>query len=173
MKKISTIALLAAASLSLAACSGGSDEEQPAAETNVANVAEPVEAANAAVETEAPSATRIDNVTAEAPPPVEALAADEQTQADAAATGMTARVDRSAPGNDSAEQPTQYSPHLRHAPSARNRGRRGTPHAAKARAGEASEPAPASCTNRSSSTDASSRRQRAIFASLAGDRCSR
>lgn len=102
--KIRTLALTALAGLSLAACSGGgSDEAQPANETIVANIEEPanvVEVPNATVE---PAPTT--NVVSAETPPAATLTADEQTQDDADAAGMTARVDRS--GNDSAGQPAQ------------------------------------------------------------------
>ena len=92
--KIKTTALLAAAGLALAACES-KPEEQPAAETNVTDLAvEPAE-----VSTEAPPATRIDNTADMTTPPAATLTADEQTVEDADATGMTARVDRSQPDN--------------------------------------------------------------------------
>ena len=102
--KVTTFALVATAGLALAACSGGSPDEQPVAETNVANIVEPPMNLANEVMIEAPAAARVDNVAAEAPPVAE-LVPDEQTQADAEATGMTARVDRSAPANDT--QPAQ------------------------------------------------------------------
>lgn len=99
---IKRIALLAttAGALALGACSGGS-EEASAVESNAANMA-PIEVANESpVATEAPAATRIDNLTTDAEPAPETLSADEQTQDDADATGMTARVSRDE-GNDAA-----------------------------------------------------------------------
>lgn len=90
------IALLAA-SLSLAACSGAKDPEPPVAETNVIDITEP--ANMAPVATEAPPAVRIDNTAAAEAPPADVLSADEQTQEDADATGMTARVNRDEGGN--------------------------------------------------------------------------
>ena len=102
--KTRTLALLAASAIALAACSGAKDSEQPAAETNVVNLAEPENYANVA--TEAPPATRIDNTAADAAPPSATLTADEQTQEDADATGMTAKVNRDEGGN-SAGQPAQ------------------------------------------------------------------
>jgi len=104
--KINRIALLAiAGALALGGCSGGKDE--PAAPTsNVENMT-PIEAGNTAmVPTEAPAAPPIDNATA-TPQPETApsdLSADEQTQDDADATGMTARVSRDE-GNEA--QPAQ------------------------------------------------------------------
>jgi hypothetical protein len=96
------IALLApiAGGLALAACSG--DKDEPAAPTsNVENMA-PIEVENtAAVPTEAPPATQIDNVvTPHAETVPSELSADEQTQDDADATGMTSRVSRDEGGNE-------------------------------------------------------------------------
>jgi len=97
------IALLAtvAAGLALSACGGKDEAEAPA---NVANMT-PIEVENTAttVPTEAPAAPPLDNVTintthAETVP--SDLSADEQTQDDADATGMTARVSRDEGGNE-------------------------------------------------------------------------
>jgi hypothetical protein len=102
--KTATIALLAASAIALAACSAAKEPDQPPAETNLVDVTEPQNYANVA--TEAPPATRIDNTAAaaEAPPPP-TLSADEQTQEDADATGMTAKVNRDESGN--AAQPAR------------------------------------------------------------------
>jgi hypothetical protein len=94
MKVFSTLSI-AALALSLAACSGSDEGEAPVAETNVANMAEaPMEMGNVAEQ--APPATQIDNTAATiAEEPAQAtLTADEQTQDDADATGMTSRVNR-------------------------------------------------------------------------------
>lgn len=93
MKVISTLTITALA-LSLAACSGGEEEAPPVAETNVTNIVteEPADIGN--IPQEAPPATRIDNATAVEEPAPETLGADEQTQDDADATGMTSRVNR-------------------------------------------------------------------------------
>ncbi|RYD53776.1 MAG: hypothetical protein EOP60_09640 [Sphingomonadales bacterium] len=93
--KIKALALLAASAIALAACSGSKDAEQAPAETNVTDLTVvPEDSAN--VLTEAPPATRIDNTaTSEVEPPAATLTADEQTQDDADAAGMTAKVDRS------------------------------------------------------------------------------
>lgn len=97
---------VAAAALALTACGG----EEPAP-VETANVEEMMPIDNVAMEPvpeEAPPATRIDNVTAESllePPPQETLTVDEQTQADAEASGMTARVSREEGGNSA--QPAQ------------------------------------------------------------------
>lgn len=92
--KIRIFALIAVAGLSLAACSGGgSDEQQPANETVVANLVEPENYANVTIETPAtPAVTNISTAT----PPTADLTADEQTQDYADATGMTSKVDRNA-----------------------------------------------------------------------------
>lgn len=104
--KFKRMALFAVAgALVLGGCSGGSDE--PAAPTsNVENMT-PIEVGNSAVApTEAPVATPIDNVTVTPQPETvpSDLSADEQTQDDADATGMTARVSRDE-GNEA--QPAQ------------------------------------------------------------------
>jgi hypothetical protein len=101
IKRIVLLAPIAGA-LALAACSGGKDEAE--APTSNAENMTPIEVQNTAVvPTEAPAAPRIDNVTtttdAETAPT--ALSADEQTQDDADATGMTARVSRDEGGNES------------------------------------------------------------------------
>jgi hypothetical protein len=95
------IALLTAGTLALAACGGKDEAEAP---TGNAGTMTPIEVENAAtaVPTEAPPETRIDNVTTpvEAEPSPSALTSDEQTQDDADATGMTARVSRDEGGNE-------------------------------------------------------------------------
>lgn len=108
MKRIALLATVAA-TLSLAACSGGDKGGEPT--TNDVNMTalpdQPAEEATNAAEvpTEAPAATRIDNSTAEAAPaPPPEVSADEQTQDDAAATGMTARVSRDE-GGETNNQP--------------------------------------------------------------------
>lgn len=95
MKRIAVLAPLSALALGLSACGGGAEEEAPAVETNLSPVEEATPAPVMNIETEAPPATRIDNSTAEQLPSAPTLSADEQTQEDADATGMTARVDRS------------------------------------------------------------------------------
>ena len=104
-KRIALLTAAAAAALTLAACGGRDEPEQPTAETNVENVTvEPENVAN--VTAEAPAATRIDNASTEAEPAAPTADAEEQTQDDADATGMTARVSRDEAGND-AGQPAQ------------------------------------------------------------------
>ncbi|MDG2536020.1 hypothetical protein P6144_20335 [Sphingomonas sp. HITSZ_GF] len=98
--KTRNIALLAVTGLALAACSGGGNEEQPVNETVVANIGAPDNFANVTIDE--PVAPVTTNATT-TPPPVAELAPDEQTQDDADATGMTAKVDR----NASEGQPAQ------------------------------------------------------------------
>jgi hypothetical protein len=99
--KISTVALLAVAGLSLAAC--GHKEEEAAPDANLTNLSVP-EDAPMNVPVEAPAAPRIDNeVQATPAAPVE-VAPEAQTQDDADATGDTARVQRDE-GNEG--QPVQ------------------------------------------------------------------
>ncbi|WP_404338250.1 hypothetical protein AB2M62_04900 [Sphingomonas sp. MMS12-HWE2-04] len=100
-KRIALFAALAAGSLALASCSGGGDkEEQPEANSTVETVTEPVNMTP--LPTEAPAAPQIDNAEAEAQPPVppHVITPDQQTQEDADATGMTARVSRDETAND-------------------------------------------------------------------------
>ena len=100
--KLHAIALLSAAGLSLAAC--GHKEEEAAPDANLTSITVPDEELATNVATEAPVAPPLEN-TAEATPaaPVE-LAPEEQTQDDADATGMTARVSRD---EDNEAQPVQ------------------------------------------------------------------
>jgi len=91
--KTRTTLLIAVAGLSLAACSGSKPEDTTANETIVANIGEPEAVTNVTIdEPVAPATTNVVNT----PPPVATLAPDEQTQDDADATGMTAKVDRNA-----------------------------------------------------------------------------
>lgn len=98
---IKRIALLAATAgaLALGACSGGNDTDQPTA--NVENMA-PIEVVNESpVAIEASPAPLVDNLTTTDVEPVPSdLTPDEQTQDDADATGMTARVSRDEGGNE-------------------------------------------------------------------------
>jgi hypothetical protein len=98
--KIRTLALVGAAGLALAACSGNKSEDTTANETIVANIGAPDNFANVTIDE--PVAPVVSNATT-TPPPVAELAPDEQTQDDADATGMTAKVDR----NASEGQPAQ------------------------------------------------------------------
>lgn len=105
LKRIALLASVAGA-LALGACGGGNDEADTAT-TNAGNMA-PIEVENSAatVPTEAPAAPRVDNASTESEPaPSVELSADEQTQDDADATGMTARVSRDEGGNEA--QPAQ------------------------------------------------------------------
>jgi hypothetical protein len=105
LKRIALLASVVGA-LALGGC-GGSKDEAPAP-TNAADMT-PIEVQNdaaTAVPTEAPAAPRIDNATTEAAPETApALGADEQTQDDDDATGMTARVSRDEGSNEG--QPAQ------------------------------------------------------------------
>ena len=104
---IKRIALLASAAgaLALGACSGG-DDEATAPTGNVENMT-PIEVTNESpVATEAPAAAPVDNLTTtDVEPTPSTLSADEQTQDDADATGMTARVSRDEGANEA--QPAQ------------------------------------------------------------------
>jgi hypothetical protein len=100
--KISTIALLAAAGLSLAAC--GHKEEEAAPDANLTNITVP-EDAPVNVTTETPIAAPTQNSAAAAPAAPVELAPEAQTQDDADATGMTARISRDE--NNEAGQPVQ------------------------------------------------------------------
>lgn len=98
--KIKTIALFAAASVALAACASSDDPQQ--LEANVTNAVElpPVEANLI----EPPVTNETTENVVVAPVTAPPLTADEQTLDDAAATGMTAKVNRD---EASAEQPAQ------------------------------------------------------------------
>jgi len=99
--KITTVALLAAAGLSLAAC--GHKDEDPAPDANLTSLTVPEDApVNVTVET--PTAAPVNTVEATPAAPIE-MAPEAQTQDDADATGDTARVSRDE-GNDSG-QPVQ------------------------------------------------------------------
>ncbi|MHA6720311.1 hypothetical protein ACX40Y_12780 [Sphingomonas sp. RS6] len=96
--KFRTIATLSGAALALAACGGG-EEAAPAPDANVTEIVVPETPAVVNVSTEEPAAAPVAN-TVEPPLPTATptpFSDEEQTQADAAATGMTSRVDRNAP----------------------------------------------------------------------------
>ena len=97
--KTRTLALIAVAGLALAACSGSKPEDTSANESIVANIVEPETFTNVTIDqpVETPAVTNV----ATNPPPVADLSPDAQTQDDADATGMTAKVDR----NSSAGEP--------------------------------------------------------------------
>jgi PBP1b-binding outer membrane lipoprotein LpoB len=94
MKK--TIALVAFAGLTLAACSGGSDAPVPEVNETITNVDTTSEPENI---TDTPAPEPINTVTPTPTPPV-TLSADEQTVEDATATGMTAKVNRDENGEE-------------------------------------------------------------------------
>ncbi|MDF7777654.1 hypothetical protein P1X14_20535 [Sphingomonas sp. AOB5] len=92
LRRIATLAA-ASAVLALTACSGGGETNEGTIETNVTNVAEPVNTVVENVVIETPVVTNA------APVPAargEDFTDTEQTKDDADATGMTSRVDRSA-----------------------------------------------------------------------------
>lgn len=99
--KTRNILLIAVAGLSLAAC-GGSKTEETTNETVVANIGEPESFSNVTIDqpVEAPATTNATTADTTAPTAPD-LSPDEQTQDDADATGMTAKVDR----NSSAGEP--------------------------------------------------------------------
>lgn len=95
--KLKSLALIAAASVSLAACSGA-PEEQPVETSNVTSTETPEETPN--IVSEAPAApipVPVENRVEPEPAPTVTLTDDEQAQDDAAATGMTAKVNRDDP----------------------------------------------------------------------------
>ncbi len=102
--KLKHIALLAAAgaALALGGCGGRDEAEAPTANAGSMTPIDVENDAAAMVPTEAPAAPRIDNASTESEPApaAPALDADEQTQDDADATGMTARVSRDDGGNE-------------------------------------------------------------------------
>ena len=104
MKLTTAIFAATAATLALAACSGA-PEEQRSEETNVAAPAEPLNTTELPA-AEAPAPLPTTNQASVEAPPEDLLSADEQTQEDADATGMTAKVNRDEGGN-SAGQPAQ------------------------------------------------------------------
>jgi hypothetical protein len=102
-KRIALIATLAAAGLGLSACGGHKDEADTAnTETTTETNYEAAPVNMTEVPTEAPAATRIDNANTEGLPAAAApqVSASEQTQDDADATGMTARVSRDESGGN-------------------------------------------------------------------------
>jgi hypothetical protein len=104
-KRIALIAVMAAAGLNLAACGGHKDEaaeQANMAPADFGNEAEPTNITE--VPTEAPQATQVDNTASNAIPaaPAPTVSATEQTQDDADATGMTARVSRDETGGNEA-----------------------------------------------------------------------
>lgn len=103
--KFKSIALLAVPALALAACSGGSDTDQPAGETNLSTIEEPLNLSGLDNGAVISNDINFDHSSELAPPPAQApaLSVNDQTFDDAAATGMTSRVDR----NADAEQPAQ------------------------------------------------------------------
>lgn len=92
--KLKSLALMAAAGVSLAACSGA-PEEQPVETTNVTATETLEETTNIVSEAPvAPVPVPVENRVEPEPAPTVTLSDDEQAQDDAAATGMTAKVNR-------------------------------------------------------------------------------
>ncbi len=97
--KLRTFAILAGAGLTLAAC-GGNDEAPTPPDANVTEITVPETPADMNVSTQEPAAVEPAN----AAPVAEATPSEkptpfsdrEQTESDAAATGMTSRIDRNA-----------------------------------------------------------------------------
>ena len=101
--RIALIATLAAAGLGLASCGGGQKDEAEPANMAPADFGNETAPANMTeVPTEAPQATQVDNTTTNSIPaaPAPTVSATEQTQDDADATGMTARVSRDETGGN-------------------------------------------------------------------------
>lgn len=100
--KLRTFAILAGAGLTLAAC-GSKDEAPSAPDANVTEITVPETPADVNVSTQEPAAAEPVNAVNAAPVP-EATPTEkpapfsdrEQTESDAAATGMTSRIDRNA-----------------------------------------------------------------------------
>lgn len=97
--KLRVFAILVGTGLALAAC-GGKEEGPDAPDANVTEITVPETPADMNVSTEEPAAAEPVNA-APAPEPVATptpFSDREQTEADAAATGMTSRIDRNAEG---------------------------------------------------------------------------
>ncbi|MDT8757431.1 hypothetical protein MZO42_01850 [Sphingomonas psychrotolerans] len=101
LKRFAMLGTVAGA-LALSACGGKDEADAPVANAgSMTPIDVQNDAVNTTVPTEAPAAPRIDNATTEAAPETApALSQDEQTQDDADATGMTARVSRDEGGNE-------------------------------------------------------------------------
>lgn len=95
--KLRTIAILAGAGLTLAACGGGNDAPTPP-DANVTEITVPETPADVNVSTEEPAAMPTANVAPEPLPTATPtpFSDRDQTEADAAATGMTSRINRDA-----------------------------------------------------------------------------
>lgn len=101
--KLRTFAILAGAGLTLAAC-GSNDEGATPPDANVTEITVPETPADLNVSTQEPAAAEPANVApvpeatpSETPTP---FSDREQTESDAAATGMTSRIDRNADSED-------------------------------------------------------------------------
>lgn len=93
--KLRTFAILAGAGLTLAAC-GGKDEGPAAPDANVTEITVPETPADVNVSTQEPAAIEPANALPAPEPTAKPtpFSDREQTEADAAATGMTSRVNR-------------------------------------------------------------------------------
>lgn len=93
--KLRTLAILAGAGLTLASCGGGGDAPS-VPDANVTEIPVPETPATQNVSTEEPATAPTANAVPEPVPSASPtpFSDREQTEADAAATGMTARVDR-------------------------------------------------------------------------------
>lgn len=99
MKKFVSLIAAGSLALTLAACGGGEEATVPPVETNVEDIAEPVNVINDVVPEPAPSPTPT------ATPVVSGKEFDSSTtQEDAEATGMTSRVSRD---EDNSSAPAQ------------------------------------------------------------------
>lgn len=95
--KLRTFAILAGAGLTLAAC-GGKDDGATPPDANVTEITVPETPADVNISTTEPTPAEPANA-APVPEPVATptpFSDREQTEADAAATGMTSRIDRNA-----------------------------------------------------------------------------
>ncbi|WP_084581074.1 hypothetical protein [Sphingomonas azotifigens] len=99
--KLRMIATLAGAAVSLAACGGGDNGPTPP-DANVTEITVPETPATVNVSTQEPAAAEPANAAPEPLPTATPtpFSDREQTEADAAATGMTSRVDRNAEGEN-------------------------------------------------------------------------
>ncbi|KTF69594.1 hypothetical protein ACNFJ7_06230 [Sphingomonas sp. HT-1] len=95
--KLRTFAILAGACLMLAACGDGDESTSPP-DANVTEITVPETSADMNISTEEPAAMPTENAAPEPLPTATPtpFSDQEQTEADAAATGMTSRIDRDA-----------------------------------------------------------------------------
>lgn len=103
--KLRTFAILAATGLALAACGRG-DDAPTTPDANVTEITVPETSADVNVSTEEPAAMPTGNAAPDPEPSASPtpFSDREQTDADAAATGMTSRIDRNADDNQEKQQ---------------------------------------------------------------------